>query len=216
MVIPFLLLLAYLFGSIPSGVWIGKKFFDVDIRQFGSGNIGTTNTFRVLGKRAGVVVLLCDMFKGTLATLLPVVFHVNNISPVVFGIFAILGHTFSIFVRFKGGKAVATSAGMLLGVAPMFFVYVMVIFTISLFLTSMVSFSSIAAAAFGFLGVLLFPVFHCPILANRDWLFTVLIVLLALFIVLRHRENIERMKKREENTIGFGLNLLKNGKKAEK
>ena len=86
-----------------------------DIRQFGSGNTGTTNTFRVLGKSAGVIVLLMDILKGTLATCLPAIFSVTTINPLWFGVCAILGHTFPIFAKFKGGKAVATSAGMLLG-----------------------------------------------------------------------------------------------------
>ena len=92
-----------------------------DIRQFGSGNTGTTNTFRVLGKSAGVIVLLMDILKGTLATCLPAIFSVTTINPLWFGVCAILGHTFPIFAKFKGGKAVATSAGMLLGYNPIFF-----------------------------------------------------------------------------------------------
>ncbi len=116
-----LLFIAYLLGSIPSGVWIGQLFFKKDIRQFGSGNTGTTNTFRVLGKSAGVIVLLMDILKGTLATCLPAIFSVTTINPLWFGVCAILGHTFPIFAKFKGGKAVATSAGMLLGYNPIFF-----------------------------------------------------------------------------------------------
>ena len=99
-----LLILAYLLGSIPSGVWIGKLFFKKDIRQHGSGNTGTTNTFRVLGKTAGIVVLLMDILKGTLATCLPMIFHLSGINPLWFGVCAILGHTFPIFAGFKGGS----------------------------------------------------------------------------------------------------------------
>ena len=108
-----LLIVAYLIGSIPSGVWVGQLFYQKDIRNFGSGNMGTTNTFRVLGKKAGIVVFILDILKGTLATLLPIIFHLT-INPLWFGLAAILGHTFPVFAKFKGGKAVATSAGMLL------------------------------------------------------------------------------------------------------
>ncbi|MEI5988570.1 glycerol-3-phosphate acyltransferase [Enterococcus termitis] len=114
-----LLIIAYLLGSIPSGVWVGKLFFKKDLRQFGSGNTGTTNTFRVLGKKAGVAVLLMDILKGTLATSLPLLFSLN-VNPLVFGVVAVLGHTFPVFANFKGGKAVATSAGMILAYNPAF------------------------------------------------------------------------------------------------
>lgn len=98
-----LLILAYLLGSIPSGVWIGK-LFSKDIRQHGSGNTGTTNTFRVLGKTAGIVVLLMDILKGTLATCLPMIFHLSGINPLWFGVCAILGHTFPILLGSKEEK----------------------------------------------------------------------------------------------------------------
>ncbi|MBE8863408.1 glycerol-3-phosphate 1-O-acyltransferase PlsY, partial [Enterococcus faecium] len=137
-----LFIVAYLLGSIPSGVWVGKLFFKKDIRQHGSGNTGTTNTFRVLGQTAGTLVLFMDILKGTLATCLPFIFHVTSINPLLCGVCAILGHTFPIFAGFKGGKSVATSAGMLLGFNPLFFVYSCIIFIVSLFCTSMVSLSS--------------------------------------------------------------------------
>ncbi len=117
-----LFILAYLIGSFPTGVLVGKIFFHKDIRKYGSGNIGTTNAFRVLGPVAGIIVFLIDFFKGTLATLLPVLFNLgSHYLCLVFGLAAILGHAFSIFLKFKGGKAVATSAGFLLGYNVHFF-----------------------------------------------------------------------------------------------
>ena len=104
MKIVILLAAAYLLGSIPSGVWIGKLFYDKDIREFGSGNSGTTNTFRVLGKPAGIIVLLMDILKGTLATLLPTLFHLENVNPLWFGVFAILGHTFPYSPALKAAR----------------------------------------------------------------------------------------------------------------
>ncbi|NQJ71216.1 glycerol-3-phosphate 1-O-acyltransferase PlsY [Streptococcus suis] len=207
-----LLFVAYLLGSIPSGLWIGQAFFKVNIREHGSGNTGTTNTFRILGKKAGTVVFLIDFLKGTLAALLPIIFHAQGISPIVFGLMAVLGHTFPIFAQFKGGKAVATSAGMLLGVAPAFCLYLILIFASSLYLTSMVSFSSILAAGLAILGALLFPAVKF-ILPSYDWLFTIIIIFLGLFVIVRHKENIQRILKKEENLVPFGLNLTKQKKR---
>lgn len=208
-----LLFIAYLLGSIPSGLWIGQTFFNINIREHGSGNTGTTNTFRILGPKAGTIVFVIDFLKGTLAALLPLIFHAQGISPIVFGLMAVLGHTFPIFAQFKGGKAVATSAGMLLGVAPAFCLYLVIIFVTSLYLTSMVSFSSVLAAALAILGALLFPVLGI-ILPSYDWLFTVIIVFLGSFVIIRHKENIQRILKKEENLVPFGLNLTQQKKRA--
>lgn len=114
------IVLAYLLGSIPSGIWIGKYFYQTDIRKYGSGNSGTTNTFRVLGKKAGSIVLIMDMLKGSAATLLPIWLGVE-IHPLLAGVVAALGHTYPLFAGFKGGKAVATSAGIMLAYNPLFF-----------------------------------------------------------------------------------------------
>lgn len=201
-----LLILAYLLGSIPSGVWIGKLFFKKDIRQHGSGNTGTTNTFRVLGKTAGIVVLLMDILKGTLATCLPMIFHLSGINPLWFGVCAILGHTFPIFAGFKGGKAVATSAGMLLGFNPVFFVYSCIIFIVSLFCTSMVSLSSMISAVLITLSTIVLPYVAPVILAKPNWLLTIIAFLVSSFIFYRHKDNIKRIRNHTESRIPFGLN----------
>ena len=204
-----LLILAYLLGSIPSGVWIGKLFFKKDIRQHGSGNTGTTNTFRVLGKTAGIVVLLMDILKGTLATCLPMIFHLSWINPLWFGVCAILGHTFPIFAGFKGGKAVATSAGMLLGFNPVFFVYSCIIFIVSLFCTSMVSLSSMISAVLITLSTIVLPYVAPVILAKPNWLLTIIAFLVSSFIFYRHKDNIKRIRNHTESRIPFGLNSSK-------
>ncbi|HFU6094946.1 TPA: glycerol-3-phosphate 1-O-acyltransferase PlsY [Enterococcus faecium] len=204
-----LLILAYLLGSIPSGVWIGKLFFKKDIRQHGSGNTGTTNTFRVLGKTAGIVVLLMDILKGTLATCLPMIFHLSGINPLWFGACAILGHTFPIFAGFKGGKAVATSAGMLLGFNPVFFVYSCIIFIVSLFCTSMVSLSSMISAVLITLSTIVLPYVAPVILAKPNWLLTIIAFLVSSFIFYRHKDNIKRIRNHTESRIPFGLNSSK-------
>ncbi|EMW5996152.1 TPA: glycerol-3-phosphate 1-O-acyltransferase PlsY [Enterococcus faecium] len=204
-----LLILAYLLGSIPSGVWIGKLFFKKDIRQHGSGNTGTTNTFRVLGKTAGIVVLLMDILKGTLATCLPMIFHLSGINPLWFGVCAILGHTFPIFAGFKGGKAVATSAGMLLGFNPVFFVYSCIIFIVSLFCTSMVSLSSMISAVLITLSTIVLPYVAPVIFAKPNWLLTIIAFLVSSFIFYRHKDNIKRIRNHTESRIPFGLNSSK-------
>lgn len=208
-----LLLLAYLLGSIPSGVWIGKLFFKKDIRLFGSGNSGTTNTFRVLGKQAGIVVLAMDILKGTLATSLPTLFHDTTINPLWFGVCAILGHTFPIFAGFKGGKAVATSAGMLLGYSPLFFIYSSAIFVLFLFLTSMVSLTSMISAVLITLSTMIVPLVFPAILPEQNWLLTIIAVCVSAFIFYRHRENIQRIAKGTESRVPFGLNSSKKEKR---
>ncbi|KRN49692.1 glycerol-3-phosphate 1-O-acyltransferase PlsY [Pediococcus damnosus] len=190
-----MLIIAYLLGSIPSGVLIGKKFFNVDIRKQGSGNIGTTNTFRVLGPKAGTVVLLMDILKGTLAASQPYLFHTPNVNPLLIGLAAILGHTFSIFDHYKGGKAVATSAGILLAYNPPFFIIACIIFASLVYLTSTVSVASMTALVL----ISILSLFY------HDWILTTVAVVLTFFIFYRHRENIKRLRNGTESLIPFGF-----------
>ena len=201
-----LLILAYLLGSIPSGLWIGQIFFNINLREHGSGNTGTTNTFRILGKKAGMATFVIDFFKGTIATLLPLIFHVQGISPLIFGLLAVIGHTFPIFAGFKGGKAVATSAGVIFGFAPLFCLYLAVVFFGTLYLGSMISLSSVTAALAAVLGVILFPLISF-LLPSYDLLFVVIILALASLIIIRHKDNINRIRNKTENLVPWGLNL---------
>lgn len=191
-----LFILAYLIGSFPTGVIVGKIFFHKDIRKYGSGNIGTTNTFRVLGPVAGVIVFLIDFFKGTLATILPVLFHLGpHYLCLFFGLATILGHAFSIFLKFKGGKAVATTAGFLLGYNVHFFLICAIIFFPLLFITSMVSLTSLISIILIFIASFFF----------HDIALTILSGLLVILIYWSHRSNIIRLKNHEENLVPFGL-----------
>ena len=201
-----LLILAYLLGSIPSGLWIGQIFFKINLREHGSGNTGTTNTFRILGKKAGMATFVIDFFKGTIATLLPFIFHVQGVSPLVFGLLAVIGHTFPVFAGFKGGKAVATSAGVIFGFAPLFCLYLAVVFFGTLYLGSMISLSSVTAALAAVLGVILFPLIGF-LLPSYDILFVVIILALASLIIIRHKDNINRIRNKTENLVPWGLNL---------
>lgn len=201
-----LLILAYLLGSIPSGLWIGQIFFKINLREHGSGNTGTTNTIRILGKKAGMATFVIDFFKGTIATLLPLIFHVQGVSPLVFGLLAVIGHTFPVFAGFKGGKAVATSAGVIFGFAPLFCLYLAVVFFGTLYLGSMISLSSVTAALAAVLGVILFPLIGF-LLPSYDLLFVVIILALASLIIIRHKDNINRIRNKTENLVPWGLNL---------
>ena len=212
MLIIILLIASYLLGAIPFGLWIGKIFFKKNLHDYGSGNTGTTNTFRILGVKAGISVFAFDLLKGTLATLLPLFFHINGVSPLIFGLLAVIGHTFSIFDRFKGGKAVATSAGVILGFSPLFLIYLLVVFIIVLWLFSMISLSSVIGAVFALLGILIFPSIGF-ILTSYDLLFSIIIFVLAIIIILRHRTNLKRIKNHCESLVPFGLNLSKQKEK---
>lgn len=190
-----LFLIAYLCGSIPTGIWIGKHFHNIDIREYGSGNMGTTNAFRILGKKSGSIVLVIDILKGFLPTLLSL-YILPAFPALLIGIFAIIGHTFPIFAQFKGGKAVATTAGILLGVYPLLFILGVLLFLTSLYISRMVSFSSILVAII--LTTLSYFIYN-------DIALTLLLSVLTIFIIYRHRSNIERIKNGTENKVPFGL-----------
>ncbi|EAC4704854.1 glycerol-3-phosphate 1-O-acyltransferase PlsY [Listeria monocytogenes] len=186
-------LLAYVIGSIPSGLWIGKIFYKKDIREFGSGNLGATNSFRVLGIKAGSIVTVMDILKGTVATLLPFFFQLNvdHHFWLLTGAFAIIGHSFPLFAGFRGGKAVATSAGVILAYAPLLFVAALVVFLVTLKLSKYVSLSSMIGA----LAALIISLFM------GDWILIILVACIALFVIWRHRANITRIRNGEEPKI---------------
>lgn len=186
--------IGYFLGSIPSGVWVGRLMYGKDVRDYGSGNMGTTNTFRVLGKKAGVIVLVMDMFKGTLTALLPTIFGVH-VNALLIGLSAIIGHVFPIFAGFKGGKAVATSVGVLLVYNPEFFLIAWCIFLVTLFISSMVSVASMV----GFTLITIVSLFY------GDPILTAVALALTVFIFIRHWSNIERIRNGRENVVPFGL-----------
>lgn len=190
----FVMILAYLLGSIPSGLWVGKLFYRKDVRDYGSGNMGTTNTFRVLGAKAGIIVLVMDILKGSAATLLPIWLGAS-IHPLFAGVIAAIGHTLPLFAGFRGGKAVATSAGIILAYNPLFFTLAILCFLIYLFLSSMVSLASILAC----LSAVVISFFF------GDIYLTAVTVLLTAYIIYRHRTNIQRIKSGTESKVPFGL-----------
>lgn len=211
MKITLLIIIAYLLGSIPTGLWIGLYFYKINLREHGSGNTGTTNTFRILGVKAGLVTLFVDILKGTISTILPLLLGVHSISPILIGFFAVLGHTFPLFAQFKGGKAVATSAGVLLGFAPLFFLFLAVVFLLILYLFSMISLSSILTAVVAVIMVTLSPYFGF-LIPHSDLVFVLTVLMLAGIIIYRHMDNIKRILAKKENLVPWGLNLLKQAK----
>ena len=193
-----ILVIAYLLGSIPSALWVGKLLYKTDIREHGSGNLGGTNTFRTLGVKAGLIVSILDILKGTAATLLPLLpfFSNTDVHPLILGVLAVIGHMYPIFAQFKGGKAVATSGGVLLAYHWPLFVIMLAGFFIVLKLTKMVSLTSIILSMLGLLYTILYNIFY-----RVDIPLLIVIILLATFILYRHRANMTRIKAGTEPKV---------------
>jgi glycerol-3-phosphate acyltransferase PlsY len=194
-------LLAYLLGSIPTAVWIGKRFHNIDVREHGSGNAGTTNTIRVLGWATGIPVLIIDIAKGWLAAMLPVFFHLaldgsadlTNLQ-LISGIIAISGHIFPVFAGFRGGKGVATVFGVFLAVQPLLTICCMGVFLAVLLTTGIVSVSSMIAG-------ITFPVFLFLFFDTPSLLFKIFSILTGIALIVTHRKNIGRLWRGEEPKI---------------
>src|SRR5690625_2541361 len=183
--------IAYILGSIPSALLVGKIGFHIDIREHGSGNMGATNTFRVLGIKAGAIVTVADILKGTIATILPGLMFGLEIYPLIIGVFAVLGHTYPIFAKFDGGKAVATSSGIILGVSPLLFIVMIVSFLCSLYIWKYVSLASMITGVISILVTIFL----------RDVGLILIVTILTVFVFYRHKENIIRIKNKTEPKI---------------
>lgn len=196
-----IIVLAYLIGSIPTSVWVSKYFFGVDIRDYGSGNAGATNTYRVLGSRWGTFVMVVDVVKGLVATslflLIPYYMHDEwdrtNLM-IGLGLAAVVGHIFPIFADFKGGKGVATLLGMVIAIQPLVAVCCVGVFLLVLYLTRFVSLSSILAG-------ISFAVFILFIFNERETLYRIFAVAVALMVMLTHQKNINRIFKGTESKV---------------
>lgn len=195
------ILLAYLLGSIPTAVWVGKKFYNKDIREFGSGNAGATNTFRVLGKKAGIPVLIFDVLKGWFSVY--VLSHSLGIDTmtnsfmniqIALGISAVIGHIYPVFAKFKGGKGVATTLGVVIALDPISAFSCMGVFVVVLLISRIVSVSSMIAA-------ISFPIFVIFIYKTEYISLQVFSVIMSLLIIITHKKNIGRLMKGEEPKI---------------
>jgi len=196
-----LMFVAYLIGSIPTALIISKRFFGIDIREYGSGNMGATNTFRVMGSKYGTIVMVIDILKGMAAValfnFLPFYlhneWHRTNLM-VGLGLSAVLGHIFPIFADFKGGKGVATLFGMILAVQPVIAASCVGVFLLVLFLTRYVSLSSILAG-------LMLPVCVLWLWNDEVTIYRIFAVLVALMIVLTHQKNIVKLLRGNESRV---------------
>lgn len=196
-----LIILAYLIGSIPSALIISRRFFGIDIRDYGSGNMGATNTFRVLGSKFGTIVMCMDMLKGIIAASL-YIFIPHYIHDewdrttfiVCLGMTAVVGHIFPIFAGFRGGKGVATLAGLLFALQPLVALSCVGVFLLVLFLTRYVSLSSILAAA-------AFPIFVLWIWKDDVTVYRIFAVAVAILVILTHQKNIIRLLRGVESRV---------------
>jgi glycerol-3-phosphate acyltransferase PlsY len=199
-----IILLGYLIGSIPTAVWVGKTFRGIDIREHGSKNAGATNTFRVLGKRFGWLVLIVDVSKGILAACLPHFFSYMLegykdeflILQLCGSFSAVFGHVFPIFAQFRGGKGVATSLGIVIGINPYAALVCLAIFLIVFLSSRYVSLGAIISA-------LCFPFVSYFMIQEDARIMIVFTVVLGVMVILAHRKNIDRLWKGEENKMNL-------------
>jgi glycerol-3-phosphate acyltransferase PlsY len=196
-----LTLIAYLLGSVPTAVMVSRRFFNIDIREYGSGNAGATNVYRVMGSKWGTLVMIADMLKGVLAVQLalllpdyePEGMAFQNLQTLL-GLAAVIGHIFPIWADFRGGKGVATIFGMVLGISPLTAVGCVTVFSLVLFLTRFVSLSSILAS-------ISFPIFILVVFNVDNPLYRVFAITVALLVLLTHQKNIGRLLKGKEGKL---------------
>jgi len=192
------LIIAYFMGSIPTGVVIGKKFKGIDIREHGSKNTGATNAYRVLGMQYGIIVLLADVLKGYLPVFLASLVGLDGWKLILVGLVTIVGHTLSIFLKFKGGKGVATSLGVFIYLVPNIVLILLVVFLLIAFSTKYVSLASVSAAGLFPILVIFMPVKE----GLGKWNMFGFALIIALFVIFKHRSNIERLLHGNENKFG--------------
>lgn len=196
-----LIVIAYLIGSVPTAVWVSKFFFGIDIRDFGSGNAGATNTYRVLGAKWGTFVMVVDMLKAIIAVklafLLPYSFesdlYLVNMQ-LGLGLAAVIGHIFPIWANFKGGKGVAALFGMVLGIQPNVALSCVGVFLLVLYLTRWVSLSSILASV-------AFPIFILVVFNEPEHLYRIFAITVAMLVLLTHQKNIGRILRGDESKV---------------
>lgn len=200
------ILLAYLTGAFPSAVWVGKIFYKIDVREFGSGNAGATNTFRVLGKMAGIPVLIMDIFKGWICV--NYISFLTNIpqSPeaifeikLAFGIAAVIGHLFPIYTGFRGGKGIATLLGLLIGLHYVAALYSILVFLIVFIISKYVSLGSIIAS-------IAFPILVILILDSNNTSLNLFAFFVPILSLITHQKNIERLLRGDETKVKFDKN----------
>lgn len=191
-----MLIICYFIGAIPSGVWIGKIFRNIDVRNYGSYNSGATNCYRVMGPKLGLAVLLADVLKGFIPMLIAAKYIDGNLQMIILALVTILAHTYSCFINFKGGKGVATSLGVFLYLSPYVILALVLVFFIVFIIFRYVSLASVVSAAA--LPILVFIMDK----TNNIYLF-VFSIFIGAFVIYRHRSNIERLLNGTENKFKF-------------
>ncbi len=208
-----LIIVAYLIGSVSNAVWVSKQFFHLDIREHGSGNAGATNTFRVLGPKAGTFVMVMDMLKGIIAVklayLIPFYAAPEHLGELInfqigLGLAAVVGHIFPVWAEFRGGKGIATLFGMVLAIQPLVALCCVGVFLLMLFLTRYVSLSSILAS-------IAFPILLIFIFREQELYYKLFAIAIALMVILTHQKNIGRLLNGREGKVP----LFKNKRKRE-
>ncbi len=198
--IAILIVLAYLIGSIPTAVWVSKQVYGIDIREHGSGNAGATNTFRILGSKAGTIVMVIDMLKGFIAVKLSLLSAYSWTSEAItnlqifLGLAAVVGHIFPIWADFRGGKGIATLFGMILAIQPLAAVSLVGVFLLMLYLTRYVSLSSISASV-------AFPVLILFIFQQPELSYRIFAIATACLVILTHHKNINRLLSGNESKV---------------
>jgi glycerol-3-phosphate acyltransferase PlsY len=196
------ILTAYLLGSIPTSVWWGKAFYKIDVREFGSGNAGATNTIRVLGKKAGFPVLAIDILKGSLAVLLAYLtdLHAGSAAfvnyQIALGVAAVMGHIFPLFAGFRGGKGVATLLGVALAMEPQIAGLALIVFLVMLLLFQYVSLASMTAG-------LSFPVILLTLFPGRPASMIAFSIVVSVMLIITHKKNIQRLLKKQESKLSL-------------
>lgn len=185
--------IGYLLGSVNSSVIVGKVFYQKDVREFGSKNAGLTNTLRIIGKKAAIMVLIGDILKGVIACIIGSLIDPTN-GAVIGGLFAVLGHNWPVYFEFKGGKGVLTTATVIFMINWKLGLIVLGLFIVIVVITRYVSLGSMLAA-------LLAIVFST--LLGENIIFVVVVAILSLLIIYRHKTNIQRLIKKEENKLSF-------------
>mgnify|MGYP006079411223 FL=1 len=190
------IILSYLIGALPSSVWIGQRFYDTDVREHGSGNAGATNTFRVLGKRAGIIVLILDIFKAWLAVTVLSDFAGNKSIEfqLALGLVAVLGHIFPIYIGFRGGKGIASLLGVIIAIHPMAALLSMGIFIFTIIISRFVSLSSM-------IGACAFPLLLFYYFEETNHSLIIFSIMVAVLVIFTHKKNIERLYKNEESKV---------------
>ncbi|HJG08159.1 MAG TPA: glycerol-3-phosphate 1-O-acyltransferase PlsY [Megamonas hypermegale] len=189
------ILCSYIIGSIPSGLILGKIFWNVDLREYGSKNIGATNAWRTLGKLPGFIVFVADLLKGMIGVYLGMLLVGTSTAMIIGGIVAIIGHSLSLFLKFKGGKGVATGLGVIIMLMPTVSAIVFIIWLVIVMISKYVSLASIIAA-------ICVPIF--AFILGMPFEFVAFGVVAALFVIYRHKSNIGRLMNGTENKIKAG------------